>query len=64
MYEYADPLASINVHYANEGQNLNWHFDNSEFAITLLLQKPLGGGVFQYVRDVRDADKEDFNYEV
>jgi len=44
LFEYADPLSSINVHYAGEGQELNWHFDNSEFAITLLLQAPLAGG--------------------
>ena len=41
LYPYEDPLSSINVHYAGEGQELNWHFDNSEFAITLLLQSPL-----------------------
>ena len=44
LYPYADPLSSVNVHYANEGQELNWHFDNSEFAITLLLQSPKAGG--------------------
>ena len=43
LYEYADPLSSINVHYAAEGQELNWHFDNSKFAITLLLQAPDSG---------------------
>ena len=34
LYAYADPLSSINVHYAHEGQELGWHFDNSSFAIT------------------------------
>jgi len=56
LYPYADPLSSVNVHYANEGQELNWHFDNSEFAITLLLQSPKAGGDFEYVKDLRDAD--------
>ena len=55
LYQYADPLSSINVHYAHEGQELGWHFDNSSFAITLLLQAPEGGGVFEYVPDLRDA---------
>ena len=63
MHEYADPLSSINLHYASEGQELGWHFDNSSFAITLLIQKPTAGGVFEYVRDVRDADAGDMNYE-
>ena len=53
LFEYADTLSGINVHYAGDGKNLNWHFDNSSFAVTLLLQSPKGGGQFQYVKDVR-----------
>ena len=63
IYPYADPLSSINVHYAGEGKELGWHFDNSAFAITLLLQAPEAGGVFEYVKDVRDADAGDYNFE-
>mmetsp|Transcript_17263 Transcript_17263/g.32684 ORF Transcript_17263/g.32684 Transcript_17263/m.32684 type:complete len:357 (-) Transcript_17263:2157-3227(-) len=55
LYPYQDPLSSINVHFASEGQELGWHFDNSAFAITLLLQEPEGGGVFEYVPSVRDS---------
>lgn len=63
LYEYGDPLSGINVHYAAAGQELGWHFDNSKFAITLLLQKPHGGGAFEYVRDLRDADEGEMNFE-
>jgi len=63
VYPYADPLSSINVHYASEGQELGWHFDNSSFAITLLLQAPKAGGSFEYVRDLRDADAGEMNFE-
>ena len=62
LYEYADPLSSINVHFASEGQELNWHFDNSEFAITLLLQSPKVGGDFEYVKDLRCAEQDDMNF--
>jgi len=62
LFEYADPLSSINIHYAAAGQELGWHFDNSAFAITLLLQAPLAGGVFEYVQGVRDADAGETNY--
>ena len=62
LYEYADPLASINVHFASEDQELNWHFDNSDFAITLLLQAPRDGGNFEYVRDLRNAEGDDMNF--
>jgi len=63
LHEYADPLSSINLHYASAGQELGWHYDNSAFAITLLIQRPEAGGVFEYVKDVRDADSGEMNYE-
>ena len=62
LHEYADPLSSINLHYADQGQELGWHFDNSSFAITLMIQEPEYGGVFEYVKDVRDADRGEMNY--
>ena len=62
LHPYADPLSSINVHYANRGQELGWHFDNSSFAITLLIQKPEAGSAFEYVKDLRDADAGEMNY--
>lgn len=64
LHEYADPLSSINQHYASDSQELGWHFDNSSFAITLLIQKPQSGGVFEYKKDVRDAEQNDMNFEL
>ena len=62
LHEYADTMSSVNLHFASEGQELGWHFDNSSFAITLLIEKPDSGGVFEYVKDVRNADRGEFNY--
>lgn len=57
LYPMADPLARINVTSFWEGDQLNWHFDRAEFTITLLLQQPESGGVFQYRRNLRsDSD--------
>ena len=61
-YPYADSLSSINLHYASQGQELGWHFDNSSFAITLLIQSPKAGGQFEYVTNLRDSSKGDMNY--
>ena len=63
IHPYADELSSINVHFAGRGQELGWHFDNSSFAVTMLLQGPESGGVFEYVAGVRDADQGDMGYE-
>lgn len=62
LYNYADPLSSINLHYADKGQELGWHFDESSFAVTLLLQSPEAGGQFEYVENIRDADAGEMNY--
>jgi len=62
LYPYADTLSSINLHYAHTGQELGWHFDNSSFAITLLIQKPEAGGVFEYVNHLRDAEAGEMNF--
>ena len=63
LHEYADSLSSINIHYASAGQELAWHFDNSSFAITLLLQQPETGGDFQYVRGMRYKANGDLDFE-
>ncbi len=63
LYKYDDNLSSINIHYAKDGQELGWHFDNSSFAITLLIQKPKTGGEFEYIRDFRNTKNNDNNYD-
>ncbi|MEL6994782.1 MAG: 2OG-Fe(II) oxygenase [Pseudomonadota bacterium] len=63
LHPYADPLSSINIHYAKRGQELGWHFDISSFAITLLIAKPDAGSRFEYVKDLRDADAGEMNYD-
>ncbi len=62
LHEYADPLSSINLHYAESGQELGWHFDNSSFAVTLMIQEPEKGGAFEYVGGMRDADRGEMNF--
>lgn len=51
------------VHFADAGRELGWHFDNSAFAVTMLLQAPAAGGVFEYVPAVRDAEAGDMAFE-
>lgn len=63
LYEYADTLSSINLHFASEGQELGWHFDNSSFAITLMIQSAEEGGEFEYVKDVRDVQSDEMHFD-
>jgi len=63
LHEYADPLSSINIHYAAAGQELGWHFDNSSFAITLMIQVPERGGEFEFIRALRNSDRDEMNFD-
>lgn len=63
LFPYADPLSSINLHFARTGQELGWHFDNSSFSITLMVQPPEKGGQFEYVENVRNADAGDMSFD-
>ena len=60
-FTLCDPLARLNVMSYREGEQLNWHFDRSEYTTTLLLQAPEQGGNFVYRTDLRSA--EDPNYD-
>lgn len=62
LHGFADNLSSINLHYADDGQELGWHFDNSSFAITLMIQTPDDGGEFEYVKDARNADAGEMGF--
>lgn len=61
LYPMEDQLAAFNVMAYHEGEALNWHFDRSQFTVTLLLQKPDKGGGFEYRTGLRSEN--DPNYE-
>lgn len=60
LHPYTDPLSPLNLGVTCEGETLAWHFDQSDFAITLLLQQPLAGGQFEYVPRIRSAHEENY----
>jgi hypothetical protein len=53
LHPYADPLASLNVTIGRPAEQLGWHFDNADFATTLMLQDAESGGQFEYCPGVR-----------
>jgi len=63
LYPYSDPLSSININYYDEGDALGWHFDNSDFTITLLIKNCKKGGIYEFFNDMRYKDgKEDYTF--
>lgn len=61
LYRSADPLDALQVTTMGDGDELGWHFDRSEFSITVMYQPSKGGGEFYYHPNLRsDVDP---NYE-
>lgn len=54
-----DPLVNVNVTYLGEDDSHGWHFDDNEFVVSLLLQKPEEGGAFEYVPEADEVSIEE-----
>ena len=61
LYRYADPLGGLNVAAMGAGEALLWHFDQTDFVVSLMLQKSVRGGAFEYVPHIRSTEAP--NYE-
>jgi hypothetical protein len=58
LYRYADPLGALNLAVMTDGDQLWWHFDQTDFVVSLALQDADGGGDFEYVPMIRTEDDE------
>jgi len=63
IYPYADALSGINVNYYNVWDSLEWHYDNCNFTITILIKKPKRWWIYEYFPNQRyDANgKENYS---
>ncbi|MDN5790490.1 MAG: hypothetical protein L0H25_06440 [Micrococcales bacterium] len=61
LYRSADPLDALQVTTFRPGDELGWHFDRSEFSMTVMYQQADKGGDFEYVPGLRSETDE--NYE-
>jgi hypothetical protein len=60
IFRYADPLGALNIAVMTAGEHLLWHFDQTDFVVSILLQDCAQGGAFEFVPRIRSAD--DPNY--
>jgi hypothetical protein len=61
LFRSADPLDGCNMTVYEEGDELGWHFDQSEFSVTLMIQRAERGGDFEYAPMVRTPDDERYD---
>lgn len=60
-YRSADPLGALSINVFEPGGAHAWHFDESEFTVTLMLQPGDNGGLFEYVPSLRDAHDDNYD---
>ena len=58
LYRYADPFGALNVAVMRDGDELAWHFDQTDFVVSIALRDADEGGDFEYAPYVRSADDE------
>jgi hypothetical protein len=60
LYRSADPLDALEIAIFGDGDELGWHFDNSEFSVTVMYQQAEAGGHFDYYPRLRDGRDENY----
>lgn len=61
LYHYADPMSGYLINVQEDGESFPWHFDTNEFTISVMLQSPEGGGVFEYAPAIRNPECENYH---
>ena len=61
IYRWADPLACHAYNVMKPEGVLPWHFDSCEFTLSLMIQKPEKGGIFEYCPFIREPGNENFD---
>jgi hypothetical protein len=58
LYRYADPLGALNLAVMHAGDELQWHFDMTDFVVSLAIQDAAEGGDFLVAPHVRNVSDE------
>jgi len=61
IFRYADPFGALNLAVMGEGDRLQWHFDQTDFVVSLAIQSAESGGDFEVVPRIRNAHDERYD---
>jgi hypothetical protein len=60
VYRYADPLGGLNLASMRTGDQLQWHFDQTDFVVSLAIRDADEGGDFEVAPRIRSAEDEHY----
>jgi hypothetical protein len=58
LYRYGDPFGALNLSVMAHGDQLQWHFDQTDFVVSLAIQSAEEGGDFEVAPRIRSASDE------
>ncbi len=61
VFRYADPFGALNLAVMGEGDQLQWHFDQTDFVVSLAIQSAERGGDFEVAPRIRSAQAEHYD---
>lgn len=61
LFRYADPFGALNLAVMRDGDSLAWHFDMTDFVVSIAIQSSDRGGHFENASQIRS--NENPNYE-
>lgn len=61
LYHYADPFGALNIAAMAAGDELGWHFDQTDFVVSIALQSSTDGGRFESVARLRSAEDDAYD---
>ena len=60
LYRYADPLGALNLAVMGDGDELQWHYDQTDFVVSLALRDAETGGDFEVAPKLRSDTDENY----
>ncbi len=61
LFRYADPFGALNLASMSAGDELHWHYDQTDFVVSLAIQSSESGGDFECVPLVRKDGDENYD---
>ena len=62
LFRYADPFGALNLAVMGDGDELQWHFDQTDFVVSLAVRDADVGGDFEVAPKTRSADEENYEH--
>jgi hypothetical protein len=60
LFRYADPFGALNLAVMRASDELAWHYDQTDFVVSIAIQSSEAGGEFEVAPWIRSADDENY----